>query len=93
MKLLVRTDLLFAEIAKSGSLGYGVGILFLLGLIAAAYSSADSALTSLTTSFSIDFLNIESKSSSHQRKIEKNSSYYYVSSTCFSNCHFKKNIG
>ena len=50
-----RTDLLFAEIAKNGTLGLGLGVLFLLGLIAAAYSSADSALTSLTTSFSIDF--------------------------------------
>lgn len=33
-----------------------LGILFVLGLIAAAYSSADSALTALTTSFCIDFL-------------------------------------
>ncbi len=36
-------------------------IFFLLGLIAAAYSSADSALTSLTTSFSIDILEIDKK--------------------------------
>ena len=66
-----RTDLLFAEIAKNGSLGVSVGVLFLLGLIAAAYSSADSALTSLTTSFSIDFLNIESKAKERQPKIRK----------------------
>jgi len=39
----------------------GIGILFLLGLIAAAYSSADSALTALTTSFCIDFLDFEKK--------------------------------
>lgn len=32
------------------------GILFILGLVAAAYSSADSALTALTTSFCVDFL-------------------------------------
>ncbi|MGK7389657.1 MAG: sodium:solute symporter [Candidatus Cyclobacteriaceae bacterium M2_1C_046] len=32
------------------------GIAFLLGIIAAAYSSADSALTALTTSFCVDFL-------------------------------------
>ncbi|HSO89455.1 MAG TPA: sodium:solute symporter [Draconibacterium sp.] len=38
--------------------GLQVGIAFLLGIIAAAYSSADSALTALTTSFSVDFLNI-----------------------------------
>ena len=35
------------------------GIIFLLGITAAAYSSADSALTALTTSFCVDFLNFE----------------------------------
>lgn len=35
------------------------GIVFLLGIIAAAYSSADSALTALTTSFCVDFLNFD----------------------------------
>ena len=68
-----RTDLLFAEIANSGSLGILVPILFLLGLIAAAYSSADSALTSLTTSFSVDFMNIKDKSVESQHKIRRNS--------------------
>jgi len=52
----VRTDLLFPEIALNNKLGPIIGISFLLGLIAAAYSSADSALMSLTTSFCIDFL-------------------------------------
>jgi len=33
-----------------------VGFVFIIGLIAAAYSSADSALTALTTSFCVDFL-------------------------------------
>jgi Na+/proline symporter len=33
-----------------------ITILFILGLVAAAYSSADSALTALTTSFCVDFL-------------------------------------
>lgn len=36
-----------------------IGIIFLLGITAAAYSSADSALTSLTTSFCVDFLGFE----------------------------------
>lgn len=36
-----------------------IGILFILGLVAAAYSSADSAFTSLTTSFCVDFLGFE----------------------------------
>lgn len=52
-------DLLFATVALKGGMGIAIGIFFLLGLIAAAYSSADSALTSLTTSLSIDFLGIE----------------------------------
>lgn len=38
-----------------------IGLVFIVGLIAAAYSSADSALTALTTSFCIDFLNFEKK--------------------------------
>ncbi|MDR5590787.1 sodium:solute symporter [Christiangramia sp. SM2212] len=54
-------DELFPAIATSGNLGLAVAIFFILGLIAAAYSSADSALTSLTTSFSIDILDIEKK--------------------------------
>ncbi len=37
------------------------GIVFILGIIAAAYSSADSTLTALTTSFCYDFLQIERK--------------------------------
>lgn len=67
----VKTDLLYPEIALNGNLGTPIAILFILGLIAAAYSSADSALTSLTTSFSIDFLNIERKEESIQKKIRK----------------------
>lgn len=53
-------DDLFPILAKN-HLGIGVFVFFLLGLIAAAYSSADSTLTALTTSFSIDILDIEKK--------------------------------
>jgi len=52
-------DQLFSTIAVTSEMGIGLAVVFLLGLIAAAYSSADSALTALTTSFSIDILNIE----------------------------------
>ena len=54
-------DALFPEVALNGGLGIGVGLIFILGLIAAAYSSADSALTSLTTSFCVDILDFEEK--------------------------------
>ncbi len=53
-------DQLFPVLANE-YLGVGVAFFFILGIIAAAYSSADSALTSLTTSFSIDILEIEKK--------------------------------
>ena len=66
-----KTDLLFPEIALSGSLGITVGVVFILGLIAAAYSSADSALTSLTTSFCVDFVKMDKHSESDQKKIRK----------------------
>ena len=67
----VRTDLLFPEIAMNQNLGTGVAITFIIGLIAAAYSSADSALTSLTTSFSVDFLGIEKKPKEKQKPLRK----------------------
>jgi len=54
-------DDLFPTVAMNGNLGLGLGLMFILGLIAAAYSSADSALTSLTTSFSVDILKLETK--------------------------------
>jgi len=54
------TDDLFPTIAVK-HLGVIAGLTFMIGLIAAAYSSADSALTALTTSFSVDFLGIENK--------------------------------
>lgn len=65
-------DLLFPTIATDSGLGYGLAVMFILGLIAAAYSSADGALTALTTSFCIDILDIEKKyPSDKQVKIRK----------------------
>lgn len=56
------TDLLYPTIALR-HLGPAVGIVFILGLIAAAYSSADSALTALTTSFCVDILEFDTDES------------------------------
>ena len=52
-------------------LGLPVGIAFLLGITAAAYSSADSALTAMTTSFSIDFLKVEKYDEQKKQRIKK----------------------
>ncbi|MCS5490534.1 sodium:solute symporter [Algoriphagus limi] len=55
-----RTDELFPMLATQHFSAFA-GIIFVLGITAAAYSSADSTLTALTTSFCIDFLEIERK--------------------------------
>ncbi len=61
-------DNLFPVIAMSGELGIATSLFFLLGLIAATYSSADSALTSLTTSFSIDILEIDKRENEEEKE-------------------------
>ena len=65
-------DMLFPSIALNSGLPSYVGILFIVGIIAAAYSSADSALTSLTTSFCVDILEFEKQEPRQQVKTRKN---------------------
>ncbi|WP_317045810.1 SLC5/6 family protein [Brumimicrobium salinarum] len=72
MDLDKQTDRLFPLIALDGDLGSLIGITFLLGLVAAAYSSADSALTSLTTSTSVDLFRVnEWKNKDKAERIRK----------------------
>ena len=66
-----KTDLLFPEIALNSGFGLTLGSVFILGLIAAAYSSADSALTSLTTSFCVDILDLKDHSETEKKYIRK----------------------
>jgi len=56
-------DALFGEIAWSDGFPVFIGIIFIIGLIAAAYSAAGSALTALTTSFTVDILKATEKQS------------------------------
>jgi Na+/proline symporter len=60
IELPTRTDDLFPMIAIK-YLGPLAGLVFIIGLISAAYPSADGALTSLTTSFTIDFLGLNKR--------------------------------
>src|SRR5690606_34729912 len=64
-------DDLFPTIAMMPEIGVLTSAFFILGLIAAAYSSADSALTSLTTSFCIDIIELDKKPQDTQKKIRK----------------------
>ena len=68
---ITRTDLLFPEIAMNAGLGTFLSLSFVIGLIAAAYSTADSGLTALTTSFSVDILGIEKKELDKQVPLRK----------------------
>lgn len=61
------SDLLFPTIALQ-HLSPLIGIMFVLGLVAAAYSSADSALTALTTAFCVDILGFEKSNKSESSK-------------------------
>jgi len=65
----IDTDTLFPNLALN-HLGIVAGISFLLGIIAASFSSVDSALTALTTSFTYDFLDISHKTSEQKKKLK-----------------------
>ena len=73
MKIPTTTDDLFPIIAFQ-HLGPIAGLVFLIGLISAAYPSADGALTALTTSFCVDFLNIKKRTDLTEKK-QKNMRY------------------
>ncbi|WP_347159758.1 sodium:solute symporter [Pontibacter chitinilyticus] len=61
-------DHLFPEIALH-HLNIIPAIVFMLGLTAATFATTDSALTALTTSFCVDFLNFDKKEDSNDRRL------------------------
>ena len=64
-------DDLLPMFAAGGHLGYAVLVFFTIGIIAAAFSSADSALAALTTSFCIDILNTDKLKENEAVRIRK----------------------
>ncbi len=64
------SDNLFPEVALQ-HLGPVAAVVFIIGLISAAYSSADSALTSLTTSFSVDILGINRRKNLNDKQKQR----------------------
>lgn len=56
LELPLLSDDILPVISTGPYLGPAAGIFFIIGIISAAFSSADSALTSLTTSFCVDML-------------------------------------
>lgn len=69
IEIPARTDDLYPMLALN-HLGLVVGITFLLGITAATYASADSALTALTTSFCVDFMNVEKRPEVERSRIK-----------------------
>lgn len=67
---LIQGDDLFPYLATN-YLGPVVLIFFILGLMASAYSSADSALTALTTSFTVDIIGTKNKTEKSVKKLRK----------------------
>ena len=64
------TDMVFPYLATT-QFARVAGIIFILGIIAVTYASADSALTSLTTSFCIDFLDIQQYAEAQQTRVRQ----------------------
>ncbi len=67
IELPAKADDLYPMLALN-NFGTFAGVVFLLGITAAAYSSADSALTALTTSFCVDFLDFEKREETGKKK-------------------------
>lgn len=64
-------DKIFPAVATSGNLPAIVGILFIIGLVSCGYSAGGSALTALTTSFTVDIIGTEGKSEEKITSIRK----------------------
>ncbi|MEG1543843.1 MAG: sodium:solute symporter [Tannerellaceae bacterium] len=67
--LPVLSDDILPMFCTSGVLGESILIFFTIGIIAAAFSSADSALTALTTSFCVDILGVEKEEAAHAKRM------------------------
>jgi len=65
----INTDALFPMLSLN-HFGTLATISFILGITAASFSSVDSALTALTTSFTHDFLDIQHKNSKEKKRLK-----------------------
>ena len=68
IELPTLNDDILPMFCTSGILGHSILIFFTIGIIAAAFSSADSALTALTTSFCVDILGVEKEEANKAKR-------------------------
>lgn len=71
IQIPANTDELFPKLATGNYFPGIVGLLFILGLISVSYSAAGSALTALTTSFTVDILEAKGQAESRLKRIRK----------------------
>ena len=64
-------DQAFALVAVQGGLPKIAGIMFVVGLVSCTYSAAGSALTALTTSFTLDILRADSRDEKRLERLRK----------------------
>lgn len=74
---VTKTDYLYPTIALN-YLGTLPAIVFMLGLTAATFATTDSALTALTTSFCIDFLNFNKRSDTNSKQMVAMRHYVHI---------------
>lgn len=70
-------DYLYPEIALN-HLTLAPGIIFMMGLTAATFATTDSALTALTTSYCVDFLNFNKKENPNDPKLVRTRNYVHM---------------
>lgn len=74
----MKGDDVFPYLATRGSFPIIVGVLFVVGFIASGYSAAGSALTALTTSFTIDILGKTTDNGSSEQDITKTRQWVHI---------------
>ena len=73
-----KSDDILPEFIANGHMGQTAIVLFTIGVIASAFSSADSAMTALTTSFCVDILEIENSGSRFSKNPERTRKIVHV---------------
>ncbi len=77
-----KSDAIFSTIALSA--GSVTSILFMIGLVAAGYSSADGTIAALTTTFCVDVIGFEKrKNLSEEKKVKLRKMMHVIFTTCF----------
>ncbi len=79
-------DELLPSLVSSGVLGAWVIVPFTIGIVAAAFSSADSAMTALTTACCVDLLQMDEQNDNTQRSVRTRRTVHILVALSFALC-------